>query len=483
MLKFESFTYPFFDLNYHTDHPALVSAFFGASDLVMTDDHTPGKKALYVHIPFCDTLCTFCPFVKAKGTPERVNTHLQALAVELHTLGSTRRVSEWELDSVYIGGGTPSVLTVEQITALFHAIRVNFNIKPDAEISFEFEAKSVDEAKFQALAGLGVTRVSFGVQSFDPVTRDMVGITATLDQVRAAIEWSTRYFDNTNLDMMVGFPGQDRDAALRDTRLAATSGIGSVSIYPVDYVMTLPGWQDRIRSGKLPRPANLDDRSAMFHTARAELMEHMAEQNMYCFGAADAPPTRYMFSTLYGGYRDEAVGVGSGAYSVIRGLAYYNEGKESEYVRRAAAGQLPVVQSAPGHAYEKGLVFFPKRLTFDLRDLDVLSLREVYQPRIDDILDRGFAAEEGHTLRLTEPGKLVYSELMAHFFSDLQRRLYLRMVERMSRQVGLIDAADWVSDGGRQRLGALNAMPNAATKRLRPAAAADARGAALAASS
>ncbi|MFC7650462.1 coproporphyrinogen-III oxidase family protein [Streptosporangium lutulentum] len=465
MLKFESFTYPFFDLGYRVDHPALVSAFLGTGDLAIPGDHTPGNKALYLHIPFCDTICSFCPFVKAKGSLERIAAYLTALTVELRTLGATKRVAEWELDSVYIGGGTPSVLSEEQITALFAAIRANFRIKADAEISFEFEAKSVNEAKFQLLASLGVTRVSFGVQSFDPLTRDQVGITATLDQVHAAVDWSTRYFGNTNLDMMVGFPGQDLDAALLDARLAATSGIGSVSIYPVDYVMTLPGWQDRIRSGELPRPARLDERSQMFHAARGELAEHMAEQNMYCFGAAGAPPTRYMFSTLYGGYRDEAVGVGSGAYSVIRGLAYYNEGKESEYVRRASAGELPVVQSAPGHAYEKGLVFFPKRLTLDLRDLKVLSLEEVYRPRIEEIVDRDFATIDGDTLRLTEPGKLVYSELMAHFFSDLQRRLYLRIVDRMSTQVGMIDAEDWVGDSGQQRLGALNALPGAISPR------------------
>ena len=310
MLKFESFTYPFLDLGYRVDQPALVSAFLNTVDAMVPGDRIPGNKALYVHIPFCDTICAFCPFVKARGSEPRIAAYLEALHAELRTIGATKRVSAWELDSVYIGGGTPSLLSEEQITALFTVIRASFRVKPDAEISFEFEAKSVDEAKFQLLASLGVTRVSFGVQSFDPGTRGQVGITATLDQVHAAIGWSTSYFGSTNLDMMVGFPGQDLQAALLDARLAGTSGIGSVSIYPVDYVMTLPGWQDRIRSGELPRPAELDERSRMFHAARRELTEHMAEQNMYCFGSADVPPTRYMFATLYGGYRDEAVGAG-----------------------------------------------------------------------------------------------------------------------------------------------------------------------------
>jgi anaerobilin synthase len=466
MLPFESFSYPFFDLNYTTDHAATVSAFLSASDPGVPGDPTPGKKALYVHIPFCDSICTFCPFVKSVGSPDRIDAYLRALHVELRTLGATKRITEWELDSVYIGGGTPSVLTPDQLAALFATIRAHFTLKPDAEVSLEFEAKSMTEEKFAAAAELGVTRVSFGVQSFDPGIRDMVHITATLDQVRTAIALSTKYFENTNLDMMVGFPGQGHEHAAEDVGLAATSGIGSVSIYPVDYVMTLPGWQDRIRCGELPRPAGLDERSAMFHTARAVLGEQMSEQNMYCFGAAGAPATRYMFSTLYGGYRDEAVGVGAGAYSFMRGLAWMNDADERRYGATALGGVLPITRCSPGHAYEKGLVFFPKRLSFDLRDLPVLGLEEVYADRIDAIVDAGHAEIVGTELRLTEPGKLVYSELMAHFFSDVQQRIYHRLVDRLSKQVGVIDEINPRAGTNRvAAMGAANALPGASSRR------------------
>jgi coproporphyrinogen III oxidase-like Fe-S oxidoreductase len=465
MLPFESFSYPFFDLNTSADHRALVSAHLATPGSPIPGDHTRGLRALYVHIPFCDSLCTFCPFVKSVGTPERITSYLRALHIELQTLGATPRMQAWEIDSVYIGGGTPSVLTSEQIAALMEQIRANFRLAADAEISFEFEVKSVSPEKFAALAELGITRVSFGVQSFDPTIREMVHITATLDQVYNAIGWAGEHFANTNLDMMVGFPGQDHAHARRDARLAAESGIASVSTYPVDYVMTLPGWQDRIRSGELPRPAALDERSRMFHEARQALLESMGEQNMYCFGPSDAPATKYMFSTLYGGYRDEAVGVGAGAYSFIRGLAWMNDADERLYAQTAESGLLPITQSSPGHAYEKGLVFFPKRLTFDMRDLAVLGLGDVYANRIDSIVTAGHAELVGDTLRLTEPGKLVYSELMAHFFADPQQRLYQRIVNRLSQQVGVIDDHEWQAGTDRvAAMGATNALPGASSR-------------------
>ncbi|MFD9514449.1 coproporphyrinogen-III oxidase family protein [Streptomyces mirabilis] len=463
MIPFESFSYPFFDFNFKADYRALVSSFLSDTG---EGGVGSGRKALYVHIPFCDTICSFCPFVKSVGNDERITAYLAALHRELQVVGATKRVQGWQLDSVYIGGGTPSVLTEDQLAALFAVIKENFTLADDAEISFEFEAKSVTDGKFKTLAELGTTRVSFGVQTFDEATRKMINITASLDQVKESIGLATKYFSNTNLDMMFGFPGQSLEEALKDAELAATSGIGSVSVYPVDYVMTLPAWQDRIRRGELPKPAPLAERSDMFHAARTELKRHMHEQNMYCFGSADAPPTRYMFSTLYGGYADECIGVGSGAYSFIRGLAYYNEANERTYVKQAQTGVQPVAFASPGHAYEKGLVFFPKRMEFNLDSLDELSLSSTYGEKIDRIVDDGLARRDGNILRLTPSGERVYSELMVHFFSDAQRRLYDRMCTRLRQDVGVIDEGEWDAGERRvRRMGAWNAMSDAASQR------------------
>jgi oxygen-independent coproporphyrinogen-3 oxidase len=462
VIPFESFSYPFFDLNFNADYRALAASFLSSTG----DNTQPGLKALYVHIPFCDTICSFCPFVKSVGTRDRISAYLDALHTELRQLACTPRVSAWGLDSIYIGGGTPSVLSEEQLFRLLCVIRENFNIKSNAEISLEFEAKSITDSKLALLASEGVTRVSFGVQTFDEITRRMINITASLDQVHRSIAMATKYFRNTNIDMMVGFPGQSVEAATADAAIAAKSGIGSVSIYPVDYVMTLPAWQDKIRSGDLPQPAPLAARSDMFHEARAELKNHMSEQNMYCFGSKDAPPTRYMFSTLYGGYYDECVGVGAGAYSFIRGLSYYNEASERTYVQRAAAGESPVSFASPGHAYEKGLVFFPKRMEFDLRALDDLGLKSTYADRVDAILNQGLATVENESLRLTQAGERVYSELMVHFFSDSQKRIYDRMCARLRSDVGIFDESDWIAGESRvRRMGAFSAMSTASTTR------------------
>lgn len=456
LIPFELFTYPLYDLNYATDPKKIASAFLDTAD-----SQSGGTKSLYIHVPFCDTICSFCPFVKSVGTRERIETYLETVIRELRIVGSRRRIAnEWMLDSIAFGGGTPSILDVDQLEVLFAAIKENFQVRSGAEISFEFEAKSVDDDKFAALAQLGTTRVSFGAQTFNPATRKIAHLTATLDQIYRAIDGAAKHISSTYMDMLVGLPGQDHEDAIRDAWLAANSGIGGVTLYPVDYLQTLPSWQDRIRRGDLPRPRTLDERGEMFHAARAELQCHMDEQNIYYFGGP-AP--------LSGGYHDEMVGVGPGAYSYIRGLVYYNESHEQEYIRQVMDGAQPVAFASPGHAYERSLVYFPMNLTYDLAELDEFDLHSSYDERIENLVESGLAEAEGNTLRLTDAGKRAHGEIMVGLLPGPQRRLYDRACKRMRREIGLIDDHEWVAGERRVRsIGARNALPFAGN-RERPA--------------
>src|SRR5687768_3079648 len=139
-VPFESFTYPFFDFAYKADFPKLVESILNPGQEIPKDH---GRKALYVHIPFCDTICNFCPFVKSTHTPTRVKDYLAALLIEIQMVANTKKYRDWVVDSIYIGGGTPSILNESQIENLFKAIYSNFQLTKDCEITFEMEAKSV----------------------------------------------------------------------------------------------------------------------------------------------------------------------------------------------------------------------------------------------------------------------------------------------------------------------------------------------------
>lgn len=432
-VPFESFTYPFFDFSYNTNVSTLVDSFLNPRKGAL---RRKGKKGLYIHIPFCDTICTFCPFVKTVGQKERIENYVKALLLEMDMVAATEKSQSLVFDAVYIGGGTPSLLSKQQIDRIFESLRRNFQLSDSVEISFEVEAKSTDRNLIIHLKNLGVTRISFGVQTFDPDIRPLVNLTATDDQIRETISLSAEFFERTNMDLMVGFPLHDEARALRDIERASNSGIASVSIYPVDYIMTLPKFVDRIKRGEIPAPPESKERHRLFHLARRALREHFEEHNIYCYGKKDARPCRYMFEILYGGYHEEYIGLGCSSYTCLSGIIYQNIPDEEDYIRTVNAGSLPLSAASPYHAYEKGLVFFPKRLTYDLSELTELSLYDLYKERIDRLISLGLVRVNGEQLELTEDGQDNYSALMVEFFSDSQRRLYARICKKLASQVG-----------------------------------------------
>ena len=432
-VPFESFSYPFFDFTTKADHARLVDAYLNPGEL--PKHH--GRKGMYVHVPFCETICTFCPFIKAVGTRERIDAYVSALETELLLIGATKRVGSWVLDSVYIGGGTPSVLEIPQMERLLQAIRQSVQVAPDCEITFEMEAKSVSREKLLSLRQMGVTRVSFGVQTFDEALRPFLNLTATLEQVAQTIALFAEIFpDSNNLDLIVGLPGQTEAAMYKELEWAIACGIASISIYPMDYVMTLPFFLEKIRRGAIPAPPDPQTRSAMFYRARKMLAQHFREDNIYSYGNERTRPSRYMFSTVYGGYSDEYVGVGCSAYTYLRGLMYQNVSGEAEYVQHLQQRRAPVRVASPYHAYEKSLVFFPKRMSYDFGELERLDLLEIYEERIQAFIEGGFVWLDGNTMRLTPEGERHYAALMVAFFSESQRRLYRRICRRLKSQIG-----------------------------------------------
>ncbi len=430
---FESFTFPFFDFAFHADHGGLAKAFMDQPD----PNPDRGRRGLYVHIPFCETICEMCPFVKSVGSEERIREYLDALQADVVATASTPRAQSWTIDAIYVGGGTPSVLSPDDASRLLDCLRGSFNVRTNAEVTFEVEAKSASVELLKAVSEAGATRISFGIQTLDPKLRDIVNLTATIDDIQRTISTGNDLFSDVNVDMIVGFPGQSTTAAVRDLELAADLGATSMSLYPMDYVTVLPKLLNRMRSGQLPRPAAQKERWKMFHEGRKVLSNYYNEQNMYCFGQRDLQASDYMFGILYGGYHDQYIGLGASAYTSLSGAIFHKFVSEEQYVHASLSGSSTVQRTSPGHGYEKELVFFPKRLSVDLCNLEDLGIERFYRPRIDELVESGWATQNGTVVTLAEDGKAHYYRLMVGFLMDEQRRLYDGACQRLSRNLGL----------------------------------------------
>ncbi len=217
---------------------------------------------IYIHLPFCTTHCTYCPFAISTdlGLQDAYTTAL------VREIGAARGGN---VDSIYLGGGTPSRTSVGNLTRIFDAIRARFDIAGDAEVSMEGNPEDVTASAVDAWRGLGVNRLSIGVQSFHD--DELVAISRVhdrqraLDAVRAAVSGGVR----TNLDLMLGLPQQTAESFRATLDTAIDLGAGHLSLYMLDLEEKTP-LQVQVARGRVSLPE--DDLVADLYIEAIELL-------------------------------------------------------------------------------------------------------------------------------------------------------------------------------------------------------------------
>ncbi len=184
--------------------------------------------ALYIHWPWCVKKCPYCDFNSHASAPQE-DAYLAALIADLETV--LPMIWGRPVVSVFIGGGTPSLMAGATVNALLSAIRARVRLLPDAEITLEANPGTADSARFAAYADAGVNRLSLGVQSFDDRKLALLGRIHNGDEARRAIDLALRLFRNVNLDLMLGLPEQTLDEARCDIETALASGASHISAY------------------------------------------------------------------------------------------------------------------------------------------------------------------------------------------------------------------------------------------------------------
>ena len=190
----------------------------------------PPPLSLYVHIPWCVQKCPYCDFNSHEvrdGIPE--NEYVDALIADLES--ALPMVWGRKVSSIFFGGGTPSLLSGQALDRLLTAIRTLLPVVPNAEITLEANPGTVEAGKFAAFRDAGVNRLSLGIQSFNPVHLNALGRIHDGDEARRAIEIAASHFENFNLDLMYGLPGQSLEQALSDIECALTFAPPHLSCY------------------------------------------------------------------------------------------------------------------------------------------------------------------------------------------------------------------------------------------------------------
>jgi putative oxygen-independent coproporphyrinogen III oxidase len=294
----------------------------------------------YVHVPFCASRCGYCDFntytpAELGGSASMhgyADTVLAEISLARRVLGRSQRI-----DTVFVGGGTPTMLPPEELGRVLQGLDDAFGLTPDAEITTEANPESVTADSLKALRSAGFTRISLGMQSVAPHVLALLDRRHTPGRaVQAAAEARAAGFDHANLDLIYGTPGETSEDFAASLAAAVTAGVDHVSAYSL-IVEDGTRLAARVRRGEIPRP---DDDVAADRYLQADAALTGAGLDWYEVSNWARPGGQCRHNLLYwrGG---DWWGFGPGAHSHVGGVRWWNVKHPSAYVQRLDGGQSP----------------------------------------------------------------------------------------------------------------------------------------------
>nr|WP_063060031.1 radical SAM family heme chaperone HemW [Nocardia sienata] len=376
----------------------------------MLRDFGGGPFGIYVHVPFCATRCGYCDFntytAGELGTSASTQSWAEALRGELATAArefAALPTATPPVATVFVGGGTPSLLGGDGLAAVLDAIRAEFDLAPDAEVTTESNPESTSPAFFEKIRSAGFTRISLGMQSAAPHVLAVLDRTHTPGRaVAAAREARAAGFDHVNLDLIYGTPGErdsDLDASL-DAVLDA--GVDHVSAYSL-IVEDGTALARRVRRGELPAPDE-DVLAARYERIDARLeAAGLTWYEVSNWAAGESARCRHNLGYWDGG---DWLGAGPGAHSHLGGVRWWNVKHPARYADRVAQGGLPAADwedlTAADRYLERVMLALRLRTGLPLADLD-----EDGNAAAQRVAVEGLVTLAGGRLILTDRGRLL----------------------------------------------------------------------------
>jgi oxygen-independent coproporphyrinogen-3 oxidase len=371
---------------------------------------------LYVHIPFCSAICNYCNFNRGLFDAELKEQYVAALVREI---GS--QADGAPADTIYFGGGTPSLLEPVEVEAIIGACRRAFAVTVDAEITLEANPETVTPGRLAAFHAAGVNRLSFGVQSFRD--EELQRLTRLHSAARAADAYAMARragFDNISLDLMMWLPQQTIPQWLESVDALIGLTPDHASLYILELYPNAP-LRDAMARGKWSLAPD-DDAADMYLEAMARLEAAGYEQYEISNVAKPGRQSRHNLKYWTDG---EWLGFGCGAHSTRRGVRWKNLSSTAEYIAAVASGgQLAVERRvlSAREALEEAL-FMGLRLA---RGIDVNTVKarfgvdvwDIYRRQLEQFREAGVLIYDGRLLRLSRAGMLLANEIMARFLDS-----------------------------------------------------------------
>jgi len=381
------------------------------------------KISVYVHIPFCIKKCAYCDFISFRYEPEEAKAYRKALLSEIESYSDL--LSDFEIRSIFVGGGTPSLMPENFHEELISAIASKATLDKNAEITMEANPDSILERDSKGLRNAGYNRLSIGMQSFDDCILKTIGRVHDSRQSRLAFEHARKGgFENISIDLMYGLPGQTMDIWERDLEIAACQlSPEHISAYSL------------IVNNNTPMMEMLEQSPGLFPEDGQERgMHHFCTDFLKLRGYGQyeisnyAKEGRESLHNINYWERGSYLGLGVAAHSFIGKKRYRNTGSVGDYVKRGEEGKTRIAESESlterDEIFEE--IFLGLRMTGGI-EMDIVGKRHhmdfgaTFKKPIMDLKRNGLAAVENGRLFLTRKGMDLSNSVFLEFLNVIDQ--------------------------------------------------------------
>lgn len=376
-------------------------------------------RAAYVHVPFCRHRCGYCNFTVVAGRDDLMDAYLEALQQELQRLGEPRAV-----DTLFLGGGTPTHLAPPQLSRLLELVTRWFPLDNGGEFSVEANPSDIDPARLEILARAGVNRLSLGAQSSNREKLRVLERDHDAHTIQRAVQAARQYIASVSLDLIFAAPGESLDDWQRDLAAALALAPHHISTYGLTYEKGAMFW-NRLQREEL-QPASEELERAMYEAAIDTLtaagLEHYEVSNFA------RPKHRCRHNEVY--WKGESYyAAGPGAARYVDGWREMNHRSTSTWMRRLMSGESPVAERERLEGDERArerLVFGLRRLEgIDLErfaDANGVTVESLIGTRLTQWCQSGLLLLHDGRLRLTREGLMLSDAMCGEMLAPLPSR-------------------------------------------------------------
>jgi putative oxygen-independent coproporphyrinogen III oxidase len=373
-------------------------------------------KAAYLHIPFCEHICHYCDFNKVflKGQP--VDQYLEAMEQEM--ILTLQKYPTNGLETIFVGGGTPTSLNEKQLKRFCESITRNLPMSNNLEFTFEANPGDLTKEKLQILKDAGVNRLSLGVQTFNDELLKSIGRVHRAKDVYQTVENAKSVgFKNISIDLIFSLPTQTVTDFKESLKEAFTLDIQHYSAYSL-IIEPKTVFYNLLQKGKLPTPGE-DAEAAMYELLMEEMEQHGYSQ--YEISNFSKPGYESKHNLTYWN-NDYYYGFGAGAHSYVNGWRRSNAGPLKKYMEQIADGNLPIFQEHQTSKAEQ----IEEEMFLGLRKIDGVSIShfiekfdmdplQIFEKEISDLIAKKWIEVNKDNIYLTKTGRLLGNEVFQSF--------------------------------------------------------------------